>query len=735
MKMNIATRNRRRLAAPLLALLPLALPAQTTGWKQTGAGPYDYNDPANWVGGTVNDINGRWDESLTLATHQVVVFGVDTVLTYPLHFGYAGAFDLRLQGSGGDYTLTLGGDITHATASGRTISFGNTGTGSGLSLDFGGVPRTFTVLASHILKPYNALSNGSVTLTGGGTLQMFTDNASGVGVDFLVDQSTTLLIDSTASGSVGTTRARDVTLRSGNLKVVGNSGANAADTITGAIRVTARPSVGINYITLDANASRNSQVTADELVRENEAIVLIRGDNLGATPGANVANLVVTTPPALVGGGGAASTQNISIVPWMIASTSVSGSAETFVTYDAGGFRPLNTTTEYDTSYTNGFAGPVAGTDHNVKIAGGAIVEFTGADNWINALYIGSSTTGATLNGTGMLHVASGAVFMSANTTTTINPPLDFGPRQGVIGVWKGKGTTLNSDIHGSGGVVFYQPAQSAELSSGGTGVSVTGAGSTYTGDTIIHGRADCQAGVLPSGSRLGDLYVYGAFVAKATMTINGLHGNGIVARNNSGGATLTIGDNDADGDFGGPMSDYGALSIVKIGAGEQRLAGYCTYDGTTTVNGGTLIMDGYFTNTAVTVNSGATLRGAGMIDKSGIAVTVASGGTLAPGGTNGTGTLTVSQGNVVFESGARMAVVAGRGGHGALRVEGEVTGNVTVPLAVDGEGAGRWKVMAAARIEPLFAPAAPGVFVTKENEDTELWVERPPAGTAVIIR
>lgn len=42
---------------------------------------------------------------------------------------------------------------------------------------------------------------------------------------------------------------------------------------------------------------------------------------------------------------------------------------------------------------------------------------------------------------------------------------------------------------------------------------------------------------------------------------------------------------------------------------------------------------------------------------------------------------------------------------------------------------------MAAARIEPLFTPAAPGVFVIKENEDTELWVERPPTGTAVIIR
>ena len=24
-----------------------------TGWKQTGAGPYDYNDTANWVGGDI----------------------------------------------------------------------------------------------------------------------------------------------------------------------------------------------------------------------------------------------------------------------------------------------------------------------------------------------------------------------------------------------------------------------------------------------------------------------------------------------------------------------------------------------------------------------------------------------------------------------------------------------------------------------------------------------------------
>jgi autotransporter-associated beta strand protein len=82
-----------------------------------------------------------------------------------------------------------------------------------------------------------------------------------------------------------------------------------------------------------------------------------------------------------------------------------------------------------------------------------------------------------------------------------------------------------------------------------------------------------------------------------------------------------------------------GAFGVIKKGGNLMRLTATNTYTGTTTVNGGTLLVNGWLSTNAVTVASGATLGGTG-----GIAgpVIVQSGGTLSPGD-NGFGTLTLS--------------------------------------------------------------------------------------------
>src|SRR5262249_46525393 len=69
-------------------------------------------------------------------------------------------------------------------------------------------------------------------------------------------------------------------------------------------------------------------------------------------------------------------------------------------------------------------------------------------------------------------------------------------------------------------------------------------------------------------------------------------------------------------------------------------------YSGATTVNAGTLIVNGSIASSAVTVNAGAMLAGTGTVG----ATTIMSGGTFAPG--NSPDTMTV-QGNLAFQSGA----------------------------------------------------------------------------------
>lgn len=84
------------------------------------------------------------------------------------------------------------------------------------------------------------------------------------------------------------------------------------------------------------------------------------------------------------------------------------------------------------------------------------------------------------------------------------------------------------------------------------------------------------------------------------------------------------------DGEISGDISGSG-VGIVKNETGSLLLSGNSTYDGTTVVNAGALIVTGSLGSTAVTVGSttAATLGGNGTIDGP---VSVSASGTLAPG-------------------------------------------------------------------------------------------------------
>ena len=89
-----------------------------------------------------------------------------------------------------------------------------------------------------------------------------------------------------------------------------------------------------------------------------------------------------------------------------------------------------------------------------------------------------------------------------------------------------------------------------------------------------------------------------------------------------------------------------GTVSITKSGSGTWTLSNSNSYTGTTTVNGGVLVVNGSVVGPVV-VNSGGTLQGTGSL---GGLVTVAAGGTLAPGNRPGTinlGSLTLNSGAV----------------------------------------------------------------------------------------
>jgi autotransporter-associated beta strand protein len=93
-----------------------------------------------------------------------------------------------------------------------------------------------------------------------------------------------------------------------------------------------------------------------------------------------------------------------------------------------------------------------------------------------------------------------------------------------------------------------------------------------------------------------------------------------------------------------------GAGGLIKTGAGVLNLNGTNTYTGSTTVNAGTLLVNGSLAGGPVGVASGGTLGGTGVISG---AVTVNAGGTMAPGGL---GKLTVNN-NLTLAGGSSTAM------------------------------------------------------------------------------
>ena len=104
----------------------------------------------------------------------------------------------------------------------------------------------------------------------------------------------------------------------------------------------------------------------------------------------------------------------------------------------------------------------------------------------------------------------------------------------------------------------------------------------------------------------------------------------GSIINSNSVASTLTLSPSGGSSTFSGMIrggGTLGTISLVVSGSGVQVLAGSNTYTGPTTINQGTLLVNGSLVS-PVTVNSGGTLGGTGNLASG----TVSSGGAIAPG-------------------------------------------------------------------------------------------------------
>jgi autotransporter-associated beta strand protein len=202
---------------------------------------------------------------------------------------------------------------------------------------------------------------------------------------------------------------------------------------------------------------------------------------------------------------------------------------------------------------------------------------------------------------------------------------------------------TLTGTLTGGGTLNFYIPYVRTELA--GNWSAFTGVINALTvdadgGDFRIVNSSGYANATLNVAS---NIYVY--HTTSGTSVSLGAVSGSLGGR--LSGAAWTVGAKNTNTTFAGNIA---SSSITKVGAGTWTLTGSNYYTGSTTVSGGTLMVNGNngSASGAVTVANTATLAGTGIIGGSTV---VQSGGRLAPG-SNAIGTLTFN-GNLAFNSGS----------------------------------------------------------------------------------
>ena len=277
--------------------------------------------------------------------------------------------------------------------------------------------------------------------------------------------------------------------------------------------------------------------------------------------------------------------------------------------------------------------------------------------------------------GTGPIFVLPGAyLFPSGIGTAAITNAMfvaGAGDAHEPLGAFRG-GTysgvvTLIGDAGFGGNAIFNGPIVgpfSVTLGSAATvngGATLNSPADNWTGNTIMTARSNTgantvtsgAANVIPNGFGYGNVTLQGFSTGTIAwnlngfdQTVNGLSSSGTDATTTiqntaaSTTATLTVGNNDQSGTFGGTITDAGgALALTKIGGGIQTLSGANAYSGPTIVNGGTLALSGAGTiasSTSIAVNAGATLDVSGATSFAVSSPVQLTGGTLAGNGSVG---------------------------------------------------------------------------------------------------
>jgi len=339
-----------------------------------------------------------------------------------------------------------------------------------------------------------------------------------------------------------------------------------------------------------ANTNSANIVTIGSTVGGQTITLNGTGTNYGSSTGAGtVGNFLIDV--------GSVSSSNLPYVT-MNANLAVSGNQQIMV---SRGSLTLN--------------GVISGTA-NLWIWGGGTKIVTGANTYSGTTDVrGSLTLGGAAGSLG-----TGAVNLNDNSTVlTFAQTSDYTFANNITGVGASSGVTktgtttltLTGTNTSSGGTVVRGGSiKVASINNNlGSGPIKLGSLSTDSGSLIYNGSGETTSKTFQISSSTSALQADGSGALIVSTGISGA---------NSGVKNFTLQGSSSAANSIGAITNGSAttLNLVKAGTGKWVLTGTNTYNGTTTVSAGTLLIDGDSSAAtgAVTVNSGASIGGDGTI-------------------------------------------------------------------------------------------------------------------------
>lgn len=346
--------------------------------------------------------------------------------------------------------------------------------------------------------------NGSVTLNASGSLGTATT---------LVDLAGAVNLTNNATAVNNRLGGRSINARGGDINLTGrDTTATAVSEVLGTF--TTQQGQTFLTVTPGAGSTAATDLTLTNLVRNNNAVVFMRGTSLGQASGANVGNVYVTNSPGTQIGGGTnpLTTTTASILPWVWGQNVATGTiGASFVNWDSTSQRiiPLDLTLGYNTNINTATA------TENVNLTGAA--ESVAAPVTVNALRLGLAT-GTTQAVTGSpISITSGAILSSSSLATApvVTVANDIAAGTAELMIYSTAGTsTVTPNLQLTGAL-----SGSAGLTRSGSGSLLLSGNNTYTGTTTFNG---------------GTTIVSGSTVSEGSPSVFGQSGD--IVLNGSGG-------------------------------------------------------------------------------------------------------------------------------------------------------------------------------------------------------